>query len=922
MKNIFIVMVSSMLFFSLVGCGNDLPSPFGSSGSGSGSDPVTNVGTVTVLTGSVSAVVGAARTGRTSRSAAASAEMESCMVEAYDMEDRKVAETQADENNGYEFKDGQLELGVDYKIVSNCSYNGQDEVKMSSYARTIPNKSAVPSPVEVNPKTTAIAVMIRKAIISAISAAESALGLDLFDVKVAILSSVSSIIDDMAQTLADDDTFVYPEDPLEASSTEKTISASLDLSNLTSVNQLSEAQAKMDNVTNNDNWDVSTAEAKIEAAEASGKQGLVCGVNIEDDGTEAAQCSQVLLEVFASRMGWAVAVDLKGADSHWYGKTCGETDMILPSSKYTYLELNGQCQVVAKNKPINKYGDSWGFFVTGEALQAVTTNLKKGTEYTLSDINNIIFKNDNSTDTGLGAWLGLNIHTGPYRGAYYYENEWIKHDNRSIDVYVYENQQYKPFSGVTNYNWMVSKYEGLVPNYDEFYEFVDSSIYFRPGGAINSTYWVVGKVPPPDNESCRDGDATTICYSDNGTNINELIYQIGVTWGLDAQGRMTIDSLSGPFEKQTKSKKNYELKLRSLPGSDSKDVAYFNIVQPGGREVRNTDDTEISFYFVFKRPDGVVPCPDLSDVAGTQLSCDDHLKDFIQLSVEYQDNGDEVFNVIGGFKEIEDNETVNFFESYFDSEGNPWGEIEVDNPLWKKEMDGILISDFQGSERTFSDFWRFYDWAIRGGVDPSLAEEDRLYRCSFWKESVYSSKFDNTSREICENADQLGSSDWDYRDENNNSFTHEYKVYSKQYWVDLQRNNNDRSANFPDFIRLDNLTLRDNAYRFDNTGVTMALLDFAFKREVFGSETWNENTKFNSAQAISLIFFALFERGNISEPQEGLEEYFTKTDHLGKIELKLSEYGIAIPAFGKGEDGGFIFWSQIANALDHPERLR
>ena len=30
-----------------------------------------------------------------------------------------------------------------------------------------------------------------------------------------------------------------------------------------------------------------------------------------------------------------------------------------------------------------------------------------------------------------------------------------------------------------------------------------------------------------------------------------------------------------------------------------------------------------------------------------------------------QDNGDEVFNVIGDFKEIEDNETVNFFESYF-----------------------------------------------------------------------------------------------------------------------------------------------------------------------------------------------------------------------------------------------------------------
>jgi len=91
---------------------------------------------------------------------------------------------------------------------------------------------------------------------------------------------------------------------------------------------------------------------------------------------------------------------------------------------------------------------------------------------------------------------------------------------------------------------------------------------------------------------------------------------------------------------------------------------------------------------------------------------------------------------------------------------------------------------------------------------------------------------------------------------------------------------------------------------------------------VFGNENWDETSVFNSAQVVTLIFSALFEKSNYTSPQEGLEEYFNPQTQLGRSELKLSNMEITFPAFGKGEAGGYTFWKQFANALNHPERLR
>ena len=889
------------LLLALVGCAQ----PSDGDSTGTVTEEVNELAGVTVLTGSVSAT-----SSSSSRSARGGARMESCTVSAYDMEDQKVAETQASgTDQSYNFDGADLAGGEDYKIVSDCSYNGQTGVKMSSYARTIPDKSVVPSPVEVNPKTTAIAVMIRKAIISAISAAESSLGLDLFDVKVAILSSVSSIIDDMAQTLADDPTFIYPEDPLEASATEKTISASLNLSNLTTQG-LEDSKAAIDNATAGDKWDVSTAEAKIEAAEAAGKQGLACGVDKEATEKEMAVCSQVILEVFAARLNWTVIVDLADEKSHWKGKSCGEKDFVLPASKYTYLKSQDECWVVPKAKIPTKYGtEESGFQVTWKTVQAISSNMKLDTKYTLTDVNNFIFKNDNVTageQTGLGGWLGATIYTGKYRGSYYFGDKWVKHDNRSIDTWVYS---YEGYSWKNNYNWMLNKYKGEVPTFEEVYNGINSNKYFDIYAPIESTYRAVLSERVNDSD-CFDRNPRTKCLTDNGTNANDLVYQIGIEWGLDDQGKRVIKSLNKAFDAQTKSKRNYEL-FRWYSQNTDIGVDLFEVMVPGtGNTLRDTDDTGIAFYYVFEKDENnLLSCPALEN-NGVKLDCSGHESKFVQINYEYVGDG-EVFETPGFSDESEvDPETQKLLEEIL-SENR--GDVDIDNPLWNEGIDGILIEDYQGNDLTFSKVDDFMEWAIQGGSDFGLDGTDRLHRCSFWKEEKLSG-FDNTSREICESSSE-------FRDENND-FTSEYASFTMDYHWELQDNNNDKSVLFPDFIDLSNVLFRDSAYQYTSNQEPLALIDFAFDRKTWGVGEWDEKTEFNAAQVFTFFFYSVKARDLTPLPKDGLEDYFSPKDQLGENELKAAQFRVEFPAFSKNNSGPYLLWEQFANALNHPERLR
>ena len=243
---------------------------------------------VEVLVGSVSSSSAAtSSSSRSSRSAAAS--MESCTIEAYDMNDTKVATTQATgDNQTYSFDENQLKLGVDYKIVSVCSYGGQAGVRMSSYARTISEKTQTPEPIEVNPKTTAIAVMVKEAIVNAIDSTASVLGLNLDSVKKAVLASVGKIIDDMVAELEADSSFIFPDDPLEADKAEEKLQevSIADIDN----SSLSDMKSKLDNVTSGDDWDVTTAKGKMDAAAAQGKKDMACvKTPVHDVGEENYQ---------------------------------------------------------------------------------------------------------------------------------------------------------------------------------------------------------------------------------------------------------------------------------------------------------------------------------------------------------------------------------------------------------------------------------------------------------------------------------------------------------------------------------------------------------------------------------------------------------------------------------------------------------
>ena len=76
---------------------------------------------------------------------------------------------------------------------------------------------------------------------------------------------------------------------------------------------------------------------------------------------------------------------------------------------------------------------------------------------------------------------------------------------------------------------MAERYQGPVPTFEELYAYIDNSSYHQPSSEIESTYWSMTTVNPPwRDENCDDRDVRTHCFTSDGTNINDLVYQIGV----------------------------------------------------------------------------------------------------------------------------------------------------------------------------------------------------------------------------------------------------------------------------------------------------------------------------------------------------------------------------------------------------------
>ena len=160
-------------------------------------------------------------------------------------------------------------------------------------------------------------------------------------------------------------------------------------------------------MTTGDDWDVTTAKGKMDAAAAQGKKDMACVKTLVDDvGTEKynAQidtCSVVLGELFVSSLKWGIQVKINDQNSPWNTKSCDESGMNLKgdTTKYQLSDDGNTCSITPKLNYINRNTGrpQENMSIQGQFLKSMSTGIISDLEFTFKDINDIVFNSGELT---------------------------------------------------------------------------------------------------------------------------------------------------------------------------------------------------------------------------------------------------------------------------------------------------------------------------------------------------------------------------------------------------------------------------------------------------------------------------------------------------------------------------------------------
>ena len=565
--------------------------------------------------------------GRSSERSSYASAVSNCTAKAYEPKDDSLQATVTAADNGtYTFTDGQLTKGVMYRVSVECTYGGQT-VKMSTYgAASTSTDNATTA--DIDPQSTAAAAYVKKALVKAVVKALSSTTASgtVAEKREITLSDVNSLVNNLQTTVSNymsDGAMEYPDDPTKISTLEDAVAAT-SITSIVDASTGSSFETAMSNAQSADDWYVPpTLDSELAGAAAEGAAKLICAPwattpdSTSDQEAQIKECAKIMAETMLLGLKWNLIIrndDSSNKGALWGVVSCNSTnfgfdDAVVKYELKTHNDSSTSCKITNRTQPESRNGDNQndgGMTMPGKFYYILAKHMKKNTQYTLQDINNMVFKKSGSSDDQIGWGAYWKVNQSDFGYAYTVEEGFKKWVTLS-------NMAFENLTGTSPTDTFTNKFGGMVPTWKGVKKWVKKSKTHIQRNSIDSETYVVIKEEPKrgketngDTNYCQDSDPATTCTTQKGNSIDKKKIKVGLTFTRLVSSDVTnnpqrvrfryISEVGSKHTTKTKNKKNFY--LRPLHNSNGATGAFGLIRTKNGRSLRNPWGFDVALVIV------------------------------------------------------------------------------------------------------------------------------------------------------------------------------------------------------------------------------------------------------------------------------------------------------------------------------------
>jgi len=567
--------------------------------------------------------------GRSSERSSYASAVSSCTAKAYDPKDDSLQATVTAADNGtYTFTDGQLTKGVMYRVSVECTYGGQT-VKMSTYGAAS-SSSDNATTADIDPQSTATAAYVKKALVKAVVkglSSTTATG-TVAEKREKTLGDLNSLVNNLQTTVSNsmsDGAMEYPDDPTKVTTLEAAVATSI--TSIVDSTTGASFETAMEGAQSADDWYVPpTLDSELAGAAAEGAAKLICVAwattpdSTSDQEAQIKECGKIQAETMLLGLKWNLIIRNDNSSNKgalWGVASCNSTDFgfddaVVRYKLKTHNDGTTSCKITNRTIPESRNGDNkddGGFRMSGRFFYRMAKHMKKNSQYTLQDLNNMIFKKSGSGSDQIGWGAYWKVEQRPY---------WYAYDKVAgfKKVATFDNSGNPTWENVTitsPTDTIGNKFGGTVPNWKGVKDWVRNSKTHIKYNTIDSETYVIIKEEPKrgketngDTNYCQDSDPATTCTTQKGNSIDDKKITVGLTFTRLVSGDVTnnpqrvgfrhISAVGSKHTTKTKNKKNFY--LRPLHDSNGATGAFGLIRTKNGRSLRNPWGFDVALVVV------------------------------------------------------------------------------------------------------------------------------------------------------------------------------------------------------------------------------------------------------------------------------------------------------------------------------------
>ena len=332
----------------------------------------------------------------------------------------------------------------------------------------------------------------------------------------------------------------YPDDPTKISTLEDAVAAT-SITSIIDSSTGSSFETAMENAQTADDWYVPpTLDSELAGAAAEGAAKLICAPwattpdSTSDQEAQIKECGKIQAETMLLGLKWNLIIRNDNSSNKgalWGVASCNSTDFgfddaIVRYKLKTHSDGTTSCKITNRKLPESRNGDNQndgGFRMAGSFFYKMSKHMKKNSQFTLQDINNMIFKKSGSGTNQIGWGANWTVERPPYWYAYDEDagfKLWVTWDEN-------RNPTFETISVTSPTDTFENKFGGTVPNWKGVKTWVKKSKTHIKYNSIDSETYVViteepkrGKETNGDTNYCQDSDPATTCTTQKGNSID------------------------------------------------------------------------------------------------------------------------------------------------------------------------------------------------------------------------------------------------------------------------------------------------------------------------------------------------------------------------------------------------------------------